>query len=95
MALNSASPRPAHGAQRLPPSGVVGQQYADVVPDAERRGEMQRIKASQSGGIDRSSLVEHGVVEGQQRNALEECPGLGGPAAGGRERFCRSSLTPT
>ncbi len=51
---------------------VIGDEATDLVPDAERSGQMQRIEASQICWTDRSSLVEYGIIERQQCDTLQE-----------------------
>jgi hypothetical protein len=59
---------------REPP--VVGDQNADLVANAESRGEVQGIQTAQAAGPQGSGGIEHTVVEREQRHPLKPRPGI-------------------
>ncbi|HEY5942951.1 MAG TPA: hypothetical protein VIT89_08845 [Solirubrobacterales bacterium] len=60
----------------FPEALVIGKEGADVVADAERRGEMDGVEAAQASWVDGRRLIKQRIVQGQQGHVEKPCSRL-------------------
>jgi len=56
----------------LSETAVVGDEHADLVANAERRGKVKRIETAEAHRVEGGGNVKDGVVEWKQRQAVQE-----------------------
>jgi hypothetical protein len=80
LAVTSAAERRANWEAMicggLPEALVIGKEGADVVADAERRGEMDGVEAAQAGRVNGRRPIQQRIAQGQKGHVEEPGPRL-------------------